>query len=267
MLMWKFAQTYSATLEEKLKGIVFSMQDFLFFSLRAFRAIGASKRYWRDVLDQAYICGTESLPILMVSALSIGSLIVIEVGHQLAEFGAKTMTGRSVALSVVREISPLVAGLMLAARIGARNSSELGAMQISEQIDALRAFGTDPIAKLVVPRLVASFLMFIPLIALCDLVGLISGAYLAEWDLHLDRGIYWNSVIDILRPMDWLVGFSKPPVFAIGISLISCYTGFTTQGGTAGVGRSTIKGIVYSSAFVLVMNFYLSKVILDLMRG
>jgi phospholipid/cholesterol/gamma-HCH transport system permease protein len=259
--------TFMENFENGLKRVVFTMQDFLLFSLRAFRAVGASKRYWRDVLDQAFICGTESLPILLVSAVSIGSLIVIEVGHQLAEFGAKTMTGRSVALSVIREISPLVAGLMLAARIGARNSSELGAMQISEQIDALRAFGTDPIAKLVVPRLVASFMMFVPLIALCDLVGLISGAYLAEWDLHLDRGVYWNSVIDVLRPMDWLVGFSKPPVFAIGISLISCYNGFTTSGGTAGVGNSTIKGIVYSSAFVLVMNFYLSKVILDLMRG
>ncbi|MCS6990195.1 MAG: ABC transporter permease [Chloroherpetonaceae bacterium] len=265
--MRELARKYATSVEEWLKGVAFAMQEFLFFSLRAFGKLGAARRYWRDVLDQAYICGVESLPILIVSALSIGSLIVIEVGHQLAEFGAKTMTGRSVALSVVREISPLVAGLMLAARVGARNSSELGAMQISEQIDALRAFGTDPIAKLVVPRLVAAALMFAPLIALCDVLGLVSGAYLAEWDLHLDPGIYWNSVIDILRPMDWVVGFSKPPVFAIGISLISCYNGFATTGGTAGVGRSTIKGIVYSSAFVLITNFYLSKVILDLMRG
>jgi phospholipid/cholesterol/gamma-HCH transport system permease protein len=264
--MVKSFQAYSDRLAGRFKSFIFTMQEFLAFSLRTFGTLGSMKKYWSDIRTQAFSTGTESMTIFLVSSVSIGSLVVIEVGHQLREFGATTMTGRSTALSVIRELSPLVCGIMFAARVGARNASELGSMQISEQIDALRAFGTDPIAKLVMPRLVGAFLMMLPLTAICDIAGLVSGGFIASADLHLDQGIYWNSIIDILRPMDWLVGFSKPPIFALGVTLISCYTGFNARGGTAGVGRATIKGIVVSAGFVLVMNFYLSKTILDWMR-
>jgi phospholipid/cholesterol/gamma-HCH transport system permease protein len=210
-----------------------------------------------------YVSGTESIPIVLVSSLSIGGLLVVEVGNQLKEFGAVSLTGRATALSVSREMAPLVTGLMLAARVGARNGSELGAMRISEQIDALRAFGTDPIAKLVMPRLVAAFAMFLPLTVLSGVVGLTAGAYLAESYHHLDPGIYWNSVLNPLVLKDFLVGFLKPPVFAAIITLVSCFNGFAARGGTVGVGRATINGIVASSGLVLVANFYISKFVLE----
>lgn len=261
--MWKHAQQYSEGLNDKAKAFVFTMQEFLLFSLRTFRSFSSIKRYWRDILDQAFISGTESIPIILVSSISIGSLLVIEVGNQLEEFGAKMMTGRTTALSVIRELGPMLTGLMLSARVGARNGSELGAMKISEQIDALRAFGTDPIAKLVMPRLVAAFLMFLPLTALSDFAGLMSGAYIAQYYHKIDPGIYWNSVLDLLIWKDFVVGFLKPPVFALLITLVSCFNGFSATGGTAGVGRSTIKGIVVSSGLVLVANFYVSKLVLE----
>ena len=246
-----------------LKDFILTMQEFFLFSVRSFLAIPKTKRYWRDVLDQATICGTDSIPIVLVSAISIGSLLAIEVGNLLEDFGAKTMLGRSTSLSVIRELGPLLMGLMLSARYGSRNGAELGAMQISEQIDALRAFGTDPVAKLVMPRLVASLIMFLPLTALSDFAGLHSAAYLAEHYHRLDPGIFWNAVYPRLAPKDFVVGFLKAPVFAIIITLVSSFNGFSARGGTAGVGRSTIKGIVVSSGLVLIANFYVSKIVLE----
>ena len=264
--MWKIAQAYSEHLNWKFKSFVFTMQEFLLFSLRSISSFTSIKRYWRDILNQMFISGTESIPIILVSSISIGSLLVIEVGNQLEEFGAKTMTGRTTALSVIRELGPMLTGLMLSARVGARNGSELGAMKISEQIDALRAFGTDPIAKLVMPRLVAALIMFTPLTALSDFAGLMSGAFVAEYYHHLDPGIYWNGVLDLLIWKDFVVGFLKPPVFAVLITLISCFNGFSATGGTSGVGSSTIKGIVVSSGMVLIANFYVSKLVLENMN-
>ncbi len=247
----------------QLKAFFFTMQEFFLFSARAFLSFPKMIRYWRDVLDQATICGTDSIPIVLVSSISIGALLAIEVGNLLEDFGAKTMLGRSTALSVIRELGPLLMGLMLSARFGSRNGAELGAMQISEQIDALRAFGTDPVAKLVMPRLVAALIMFLPLTALSDYAGLHSAAYMAEHYHRLDPGIFWNSVYPRLAPKDFVVGFLKAPVFAIIITLVSSFNGFAARGGTAGVGRSTIKGIVVSSGLVLIANFYVSKLVLE----
>ncbi|MBV5303978.1 MAG: ABC transporter permease [Chlorobium sp.] len=261
------AIAFARTLQEKLlldmKAFFFTMQEFFWFSVRAFVAIPKTKQYWRDVLDQAKICGVDSLPIVLVSAISIGALLAIEVGNLLEDFGAKTMLGRSTALSVIRELGPLLMGLMLSARFGSRNGAELGAMQISEQIDALRAFGTDPIAKLVTPRLVAALIMFLPLTAFSDFAGLQSAAYMAEHYHRLDPGIFWNAVYPRLVAKDFVVGFLKAPVFAIIITLVSSFNGFSARGGTSGVGRSTIKGIVVSSGLVLIANFYVSKIVLE----
>jgi phospholipid/cholesterol/gamma-HCH transport system permease protein len=246
-----------------LKEFLLNIQEFFLFSMRAFVTVPKVRTYWRDVLDQMAICGTDSIPIVLVSSISIGALLAIEVGNLLEDFGAKTMLGRSTSISVLRELGPLLMGLMLSARFGSRNGAELGAMKISEQIDALRAFGTDPVAKLVMPRLVAALIMFFPLTALSDYAGLHSAAYLAEHYHKLDPGIFWNSVYPRLLPKDFVVGFLKAPVFAIIITLVSSYNGFSARGGTAGVGRSTIKGIVVSSGLVLVANFYVSKIVLE----
>ncbi len=251
---------------QKLKEFLLTMQEFFMFALRAFATIPKVRRYWRDFLDQATICGTESIPIVLVSSISIGSLLAIEVGNLLEDFGAKTMLGRSTSLSVIRELGPLLMGLMLSARYGSRNGAELGAMQISEQIDALRAFGTDPIAKLVMPRLVAALVMFLPLTALSDFAGLQAAGILSEHYHHIDPGIFWNSVYPRLVAKDFVVGFLKAPVFAVIITLVSSFNGFSARGGTAGVGRSTIKGIVVSSGLVLIANFYVSKIVLENMR-
>ncbi len=155
---------------------------------------------------------------------------------------------------------------MLSARVGARNGAELGAMQISEQIEALRAFGTDPIARLVMPRLFAALIMFFPLTAVADFVAIVGGGIVAQTYHHIDPGFYWNSALNLLLVKDFVVGALKPFAFAIIISLVSCFNGFAASGGTAGVGRSTIKGIVVSSGLCLIANFYISKLVLEHMK-
>ncbi len=253
----------SSKANRSMKEFFLTMQEFFFFSVRAFVTIPKLRRYWRDFLDQATIAGTDSIPIVLVSSISIGALLAVEVGNLLEDFGAKTMLGRSTALSVIRELGPLLMGLMLSARYGSRNGAELGAMKISEQIDALRAFGTDPVAKLVMPRLVAALIVFIPLTAIADFAGLHSAAWLAEHYHKIDPGIFWNAVFPRLVLKDFVVGFLKAPVFAIIITLVSSFNGFSATGGTAGVGRSTIKGIVVSSGLILIANFYVSKIVLE----
>ncbi|RFM24042.1 MAG: ABC transporter permease [Candidatus Thermochlorobacter aerophilum] len=257
--------SYASRLNERLKNFFLTMQEFFEFSMRTFGALGATRRYWKDVLYYMYVSGTQSLLIVLVSAVSIGGLLTFEIGNILTEFGAKGLIGRTTAFSVIRELGPLLTGIMLSARVGARNGSELGAMKISEQIDALRAFGTDPIAKLVVPRLVAALIMFPPLTALCDAAALLAGAFMAIGYHSLDPAFYWNPVLNYLIPKDFYVGFLKPPVFAILMTLVTCFNGFSATGGTVGVGNSTIKGIVVSCGLVMVFNFYISKLVFELL--
>jgi len=259
----EFIIAYRRRLSDGAKEFFETMQNFLFFSLRSFGAMVWMKRYWSDITTQMYASGTSSIVIVLVSSISIGCLLTMEVGNQLESFGAKTLTGRATALSVIREMAPMVTGLMLAARVGASFASELGAMKISEQIDALRAFGTDPIAKLVMPRLVATLIMFLPLTAVSCAVGLVGGSFVAQGYHNIDPGFYWNSVLAPLEFHDFLVGFVKPPVFAVAITLVSCFNGFSASGGTVGVGQSTVKGIVVSSGLVLLLNFYISKLVLE----
>jgi phospholipid/cholesterol/gamma-HCH transport system permease protein len=249
-----------------MKDFVQTMQEFFHFSVHTFKSFRFTRRYWTEILNQMYACGSESVPIILVSSLAIGCLLTVEVGNQLEGFGAKLLTGRTTALSVIREMGPIITGLMLCSRVGARNGAELGAMQISEQIEALRAFGTDPIARLVMPRLFAALVMFLPLVALSNFAAIVGGGIVAQTYHHIDSGFYWNSVLNQLMVKDFVVGAIKPFVFAVIITLVSCFNGFSATGGTAGVGRSTIKGIVVSSGLVLVANFYISKLVLENMK-
>jgi phospholipid/cholesterol/gamma-HCH transport system permease protein len=265
-VFWRFAAIRADHLNERAKEFILTLQDFFRFSVRTIKAFSSTRRYWKEIVNQMFVCGTESIPIVFVSSLAIGCLITIEIGNQLEGFGAKLLTGRATALSVIREMGPIVTGLMLSARVGARNGAELGAMQISEQIDALRAFGTDPIARLVMPRLFAALIMFFPLVALSDFVGIVGGGTVAQVYHHIDPGFYWHSALDQLMVKDFVCGFIKPFVFAVIITLVSCFNGFSAEGGTAGVGRSTIKGIVVALGLVLVANFYISKLVLENMK-
>jgi phospholipid/cholesterol/gamma-HCH transport system permease protein len=243
------------------KRKLLALQGYSIFVYENVRALPSAWRYRRDTLEQMYIIGAQAFMIAFLSGLFMGVIMAIEAGHRLETFGAKLLVGRTTALALVRELGPVITGLMMAARTGAKNASELGSMQVSEQIDALRAFGTNPIEKLAVPRLVAALVMFMPLTLVADLVGLVGGMFVSDVWLHVDKGYYWHSAVHDLKMKDIIVGFGKPVVFSFFISTISCYYGLTTTGGTVGVGRSAVNAVVVASTAVLFNDFIFTKVI------
>lgn len=240
---------------------VLQLQEYSVLTWETLVALRAAWRYRRDTLEQMYLIGAQSFIIVFLAGLFMGIIMAIEGGHRLETFGAKMLVGRTTSLALFRELGPVITGLMLAARTGAKNASELGSMQVSEQIDALRAFGTNPVEKLAVPRLVAAIVMFLPLTLVADLVGLVGGMLVSALWLNVDMSYFWQSAITDLKVKDLVVGFSKPVVFSFFISTISCYYGLKTTGGTQGVGRSAVNAVVVSSIVVLFNDFILTKVV------
>jgi phospholipid/cholesterol/gamma-HCH transport system permease protein len=243
------------------KQTILRLQEYSIFTFETIRSLPAAWRYRRDTLEQMYLIGAQSFLIVFLAGLFMGIIMAIEAGHRLETFGAKMLIGRTTSLALFRELGPVITGLMLAARTGAKNASELGSMQVSEQIDALRAFGTNPIEKLAAPRLVAALVMFLPLTLVADLVGLVGGMIVSDLWLNVDMSYFWQSAITDLKVKDLVVGFAKPVVFSFFISTISCYYGLNTTGGTIGVGRSAVNAVVVASVVVLFNDFIFTKVV------
>jgi phospholipid/cholesterol/gamma-HCH transport system permease protein len=249
---------------EAFKLSLSKLQDYAFLVTDLFRSFFANLKYLQDSFKEMYWIGAKAFRLIFLGGLFVGIILAIETGHQLDLFGAKTLVGRTVALGMVRELGPVITGLLLAARTGAKNASEIGAMQLSEQIDALRAFGTSPIQKLVFPRTLAALVMFLPLTLIADMVGIVGGMIVTKLSLGVDTSFFWHSAINSLRIKDIVVGFAKPIFFGFFISTISCYYGFSTTGGTTGLGRNTINAVVMSSMVVLIIDFIFTKVIWEL---
>ncbi len=245
--------------------LLFNLQEYAKFIKHIMLGIFSCFRYRDDAMREMYLIGTKAFLLVMFGGLFVGIILATEVGHQLDLFGAKTLIGRTVSLGMIREIGPIITGLLLAARTGAKNTSEIGAMQLSEQIDALRAFGTSPINRLVVPRTVAAMVMFLPLTLIADMTGILGGMFVTITTFHIDSAYYWRSAINALQLKDLFVGFMKPFFFAFFIATISCYFGITTKGGTVGLGKNTIYAVVASTVSVLMLDFIFTKVVWEIL--
>lgn len=171
---------------EALKATLVKLQDYTLLSLDIFKGLAYAKKYWKDIVREMYLIGTNATKLVFFGGLFMGVILAIETGHQLDEFGAKTLVGRTVALGMIRELGPVITGILLAARTGAKNASEIGSMQLSEQIDAMRAFGTNPVHKLAMPRTLAAVLMFLPLTLIADITGIVGGMIATKLSLFID---------------------------------------------------------------------------------
>jgi len=251
--------------KKRLMNMLLSLQNFCIVFWETLTGLSYGIKYRNDTAREMYLIGAQSFPIVFLGGLFVGIILSLETGYRFEVFGAKTMVGRTVSLGLVRELGPVISGLLFAARTGAKNSSEIGTMKISEQTDALLAYGVNPIHKLVVPRVIASVVMFLPLVLIADMAGIAGGMLVAKLWLNLDFAYFWKSAIYGLQMKDLFVGFVKPVFFGLSIALISCYYGLTTKGGTSGVGRSTINAVVSGSIAVLVMDFIFTKVVWELM--
>ncbi len=206
--------------------------------------------------------GVRSLSIVIITSTFIGMVLALQTAYSLAEFGGKLFIGKVVSLSLVRELAPVLMSLMVGGRVGAGITAELGTMKVTEQIDALRALATNPVRKLVVPRVIATTLMF-PLLTIVSIcLGIIGGLVIAVFTLHLDANFYLRSVIDTVKYNDLASGIGKTFFFGFSTGLIACYNGLRTTGGADGVGRSTTITVVTAAITVLIMDFFLTKLFL-----
>ena len=243
-----------------LKKPVASFQDYLLLAGRAFKNVFRSPHYYPDVSLQMDIIGVGSLPIVLLTGIFSGGIIALQMARALATYGAANQVGSIVSITLVRELGPVLTALLVAGRNASGMASELGSMKVSEQIDAMRALGTDPIQKLVTPRLLATAIMLPCLTVVADAIGLF-GAYLVSVPLLglLTTSQYWSTSYHDLVYNDLLQGLLKPFMFGILISTIGCFYGLRTSGGTQGVGRATTEAVVASSIWIFIVTFVIDK--------
>ncbi len=239
------------------------VQEFALLSYHAVTGMVRKPRYLDDLLVQMDIVGTGSVLIVMLTGFFTGGVMALQSAKSLKAFGAVNLTGQLVSLSLVRELGPVLTALMVAGRVGSGIASQLGSMVVTQQIDAMRALGTDPTRKLVAPRMIATTMMLPLLTVVADLFGLVGGWIVSLYTLRLNTSLYWNTALRSLSYNDALEGLLKPLTFGFIIGMVGCYCGLRTTGGTRGVGRSTTQAVVGASILVVVADFFISKLILE----
>jgi phospholipid/cholesterol/gamma-HCH transport system permease protein len=259
------------TLNEGAKRAVHAVQGYFVLAWNAVRFIVARPFYGRDIIQQMDSIGVQSLGIVLLTGFFTGMVLALQFSVQMAQFGATMYMGRLVTASMVRELGPVLAGLMVAGRVGSGIAAELGSMRVTEQIDALNTLGTDPIKKLVTPRLLAALVMMPVLTILSDLVGIFGGNVIATLYVGIPTSLYWRTVWEqiaaggfVLRyvPTDFLQGLLKPLVFGGVIAITGCFFGLSTTGGTEGVGRSTTRTVVTASVLILTTDYFMTQLLL-----
>ncbi len=247
-------------------GFLAGLQDLAVFSGRVVSRSFRPPYYFRDIYEQAYMAGVGSLHLALISAFFAGQALGLQFARQLSETGSTTLIGMLMTISVVRALGPDLIGLVVAARLASGYTAEIGAMKSANQIDAMIAFGTDPIRKLAVPRFVALFIMLPVLVILGDAIALAGGAIMAHYVAHTSLTLYWQQVQRNLTFGTILIGLTKPAVFACLISWIGCWKGFTTSGGTRGVGLSTTESVTLCSVLILIFDFVLTRVLFSILH-
>ena len=248
------------------KGIVQAVQDYTNLALRSIGNVFARPRYLTDTMIQADSIGVGSLPVVVMTGFSIGAVLALQSSNTLQRFGSLSLTGQLVSLSMVRELGPVLTGLMVAGRNASGIASELGSMMVTEQIDAMRALGTDPTKKLVTPRVIAAVFMLFVLTVIGNLVGLGGGWAIARLVLGLDSAQYWQTAWQSLQFADVFMGLSKPLLFGFIVATVGCYYGLTAKGGTQGVGRATTQAVVTADVLIVVVDVFYTKLLMTLMN-
>jgi phospholipid/cholesterol/gamma-HCH transport system permease protein len=248
--------------DELVKEKVLAVQEYSLLAGNAVANLFRAPRYVGDMLMQADMIGVGSLPIVMLTGLSIGAVLSLQTSSTLQQFGSISLTGQLVSFSMIKEIGPVLTSLMLAGRAATGMASELGSMKVTEQIDAMRALGTDPMKKLVTPRVIATVVMLFFLTIISDLMGLVGGYIVAVTLLGLTTQQYWTSTYQQLQFADVFQGLCKPFFFGFIIATVGCYFGFSTKGGTQGVGRSTTQAMVAASVLILIVDFFITRLLI-----
>src|ERR1700726_3804140 len=241
-------------LTDAFKQLLANVQDYAEMSGRALLNLASGPRYFQDILDQMDDIGVGSLPIVLMAGFFIGAVMVLQTGSQFTRFGQTALTGDVVSIALVRELGPTLTGILVAGRSASGIASVLGSMVVTEQVDAMRAMGTDPSRKLVTPRVLAGIVMLPLLTALNDFIGLLGGCVASVFSLRLNA----------LDFADIMQGMMKPLVYGFILTTVGCYKGLTVRGGTQGVGRATTQAVVVASVMIIGADLFLTKLALFL---
>ncbi len=255
----------AAGISDFTKAALLEIQEYVRMTQRVLRGIVTPPYYFRDIVEQFEAIGVGSLTVVLLTGMFTGMVLALQSGFTLDQFGARSMVGRLVSASMVKELGPVLTGLMVAGRVGSGIAAELGSMVVTDQIAALRALGTDPIRKLVLPRILAGLIMVPLLTVIASGVGMVGGWIVTVTQLKVASSVYWNSVVQGLYIQDVWMGLIKPFFLGFAIVSIGCHVGMRTTGGTQGVGRSTTNAVVASSVAVIAVDFLVTKVLIALM--
>jgi len=231
----------------------------------AIRCVFSPPIYRHDIVEQFDAIGVRSLTVVLLTGFFTGAVLALQSGLTLDQFGARPAVGRLVSASMIKELGPVLTGLMLTGRVGSGIAAELGSMVVTEQIHALRALGTDPIRKLVVPRMLAGVCMAPVLTVAADFVGIVGGWIVARFQLQVASGLYWSSILEALYIQDVWMGLIKPVVIGFVIVTVACHVGLRTTGGTQGVGKATTLAVVAGSVTVIAVDFFVTRLLISLM--
>jgi phospholipid/cholesterol/gamma-HCH transport system permease protein len=254
-----------AFVESRLKNAALEVQEYVRLTRAAFYGVFTRPFYRHDVVEQFDLIGFGSLTVVLLAGLFTGAALASQSGMTLDQFGARPIVGRLVSASMIKELGPVLTALMLTGRIGSGIAAELGSMVVTDQINALRALGTDPVRKLVVPRVLAGIFMAPVLTVISDFIGILGGWVVARFQLQVNSGLYWSSVIKGLYMQDVWMGLTKPFVFGFVIVTIACHVGLRTTGGTAGVGKATTVSVVAGSVAVIASDFFVGQLLISLL--
>jgi phospholipid/cholesterol/gamma-HCH transport system permease protein len=245
-------------LDEAAKSSVLAVQNYALLSGRAVGTFFNRPRYLADFITQADSIGVGSLPIVLLTGFFTGGVLALQSASTLAQFGATAITGQLVSFSMIKELGPVLTSLMVSGRNASGMASELGSMRVTEQLDAMRALGTDPVRKLVGPRIIATVIVLFFLTIISDAVGTLGGAIIAIFVRGQDASQYFHSAYQSLQYADILQGLVKPLFFGFLIATVGCFYGMNTTGGTQGVGRSTTQAVVVASVLIIASDLVIS---------
>lgn len=254
--------SFLSALGERLIASSERVGDFLLLALQTLHALFHRRPPLLETLRQLEEVAIRSAPIVIITATFTGMVLALQTAFALSRFGAKPYVGSIVGLALVRELGPVLAALMVGGRVGAGFASEIGSMTVTEQVDAIRAMGADPVQKLVLPRVIATTLGLPALTVFAILLGIVGGGIIADLQYDISNQFYAQTVTNSVRIDDFLSGVAKTFVFGWGIGMVGCWVGLRADGGTAGVGRATTEAVVISSIGVLVSDFFLTKILM-----
>src|ERR671937_2851402 len=228
------------------------------------RSAALPPKYFRLVVHEIEVMGVRSLGVALTAALFTGMVFAIQSAINMARFGAELYVGPLVALAMLRELGPVLTAILVGGKVASGITAELGSMRVTEQIDALRTLGVNYIKRLIVPRVLAALVVFPLLTVLADVVGLLGGMVIMLLERGTDLSAYWNVTAYWVVPRDFLTGVGKSFFFGAIVTLIGCYNGLSTEGGTEGLGRAATATVVQVAMGVIVSDFFLTKLLLIL---